>query len=47
MILGKIPAEEGHQTPGKDLAGDDSTPRQDPCWATRQDPRQAHWQGHC
>ena len=37
-ILGKILAEEGYQTPGKTLAGDDSAPRQDPCRATRQDP---------
>ena len=28
MILGKILAEEGHQTPGKVLAGDDNAPRQ-------------------
>ena len=38
MILSKILAEEGHQTTGKALAGDDSAPRQDPCRATRQDP---------
>ena len=33
MTLGKILAEENHKTPGKILAGDDSTPRQDPCRA--------------
>ena len=42
MILGKILAEEIHETPGKILAGDDSTPRQDPCRATRRDPLQAY-----
>ena len=47
MILGKILAEEGHQTPGKILAGDDSAPRQDPCRATRQDPCRATRQGPC
>ena len=47
MILGMILAEEGHQNPGKALAGDDSVPRQDPCRATRQGPRQGRQQGHC
>ena len=46
MILGKILAGEGDQTPGKTLAGDDSTPRQDPCRATRQGPHQRRQQGH-
>ena len=47
MILGRVLAEEGHQTPGKVLAGDDSAPRQDPCRATRQGPHQGRQQGHC
>ena len=46
MILGKILAEEGYQTPGKALAGDDSAPRQDPCRATRQGPHRGRQQGH-
>ena len=45
MILGKTLAEEGYQTPGKALAGDDSVPWQDPCRATRQDPCRATRQG--
>ena len=33
MILGKILAKEGHQTPGKILAGDDCAPWKDSCRA--------------
>ena len=36
MILGKILAEGSHKTPGKILAGDNSTPWRGPCRATRQ-----------
>ena len=46
-ILGKILAEETHETSGKILAGDDSAPRQDPCRATRQGPHQGRQLGHC
>ena len=46
MTLGKILAEEGHQTPDKILAGDDNTPRRDPYRATRQGPHQGRQRGH-
>ena len=46
MILDKILAKETRKTPDKILAGDDSAPRQDPCRATRQGPRQGRQQGH-
>ena len=47
MILGKILTEKSHKTPGKILAGDDSTPQQDPCRAPLQGSRRRRQQGHC